>query len=122
MRHSIDPRLVDVHPKPLGIRGEGLPLKVGMNDFKALIGGAIERALEKSGISRKTASFVMGYGEDQSSIRKWIEGKETPQFARLWLLGETFQQALVVSLASIAGADVEIRRVVTIAQRRAVNA
>ncbi len=48
----------------------------------------------------------MGYGDNQASLSNWIAGNETPQFAKLWLLGDEFRKELVMSLAAEAGVGV----------------
>ena len=107
--------------KSLRMRGETDPKPLRMADFRAVIGRAIETALLNAGLEKKSAARTMGYGDNQASLANWISGKETPQFAKLWELGERFQQELVIALAAECAVGVEIRTVVTL-ERRAVNA
>ena len=89
-------------------------------DFKAVIGRAIETALIAAGIEKKAAAYLMGYGDNHASLSNWISGKETPQFARLWQLGDRFRQELVVALAAECSVGVEVETVVRVT-RVAVN-
>lgn len=98
-------------------RGEADHKPLAIDVTTRLIGGAIETALRNAEITKKEASAVMGYGENQAPISNWISGKETPQFAKLWLLGDGFQHALVIALADLCK-RVEVRTVVTLERAR----
>lgn len=91
--------------------GEGDPQKVRTHCF----GPAIERALKASGWTNDAAAREMGYGDNQTSLRRWIENSENPQFGRLWRLGERFRQEFVMELAIECG----FRMVVTLERKRA---
>lgn len=105
--------------KALRMRGEADPKPLRTDEFKAVIGRAIETALANAQIEKKAAAYAMGYGDNQASLSNWIRGAETPQFAKLWELGERFQQELVIALASACSVGVEVRTVVTLERRRA---
>ncbi len=93
-------------------RGETNPKPLRTDDFRRLIGSAIETALRNSAIEKKTAAFDMGYGENQASLSNWIRGEETPQFAKLWVLGDRFRQELVLALAASCSVGVEVETIV----------
>lgn len=80
-----------------------------------LLGSAIERALVLANLSKQEVSFRMGY-RDQSSISKWISGKESPQFDKLWAI-EELRESLIEALAALAGC--RVRK--TISLRRATR-
>jgi hypothetical protein len=97
----------------LTMRGETLRKPLAMDEFKAVIGRAIERALLSAAITKQQAAFAMGYGENQAPVSRWVSGIETPQFAKLWELGPRFRQELVLALAAeCSGLEIEtvIRR------------
>lgn len=114
MANSISSPALDRPRKPLRMRGESvqnrlvvdgetIPNPVRSDEFPKLIGRAIERALAASGITNKAAADVMGYGDNLASLSNWTSGKESPQFARLWRLGDRFREELVIALAHEAG-------------------
>lgn len=105
--------------KPLRMQGEAHPKPLRSSDFKRLIGRAIETALRASDIEKKTAAREMGYGDNQASLSNWIRGEETPQFAKLWELGDRFRQELVIALAEECQMGVKVRTVVELERRRA---
>jgi|SRR5688572_16059768 hypothetical protein len=90
-----------VHPRMLRAKGEANPQELG----KRAIGSAIEAALDRARITKQEAAFAMGY-TDSGVMGRWINGTETPQFAKLWALGERFKQELVIALAEQAGMPV----------------
>lgn len=120
MAASVALTLPSPQRKSLRMRGEADPKPLRTDDFTAVIGRAIEIALANAGIEKKAAARTMGYGDNQASLANWISGKETPQFARLWRLGDRFRQELVIALAAECSVGVEIRTVVTL-ERKAVN-
>jgi hypothetical protein len=69
-------------------------------DFKQLIGRAIERGIVLAGMTKQEVSYAMGY-PDASALSRWIAGTETPQFARLFIV-EALQAPLCVALSEIA--------------------
>lgn len=102
MKSTLAERLDGLHPQMLRAEGESDPQALG----KRLIGRALERALERASITKQAAAFDMGYS-DSGVIGRWIAGTETPQFAKLWGLGEKFQRELVIALAEEAkGIDI----------------
>lgn len=103
MTRSVADQLNDVHPRMLRAKGEGDPQELG----KQQIGRAIESALDRARLTKQAAAYAMGYS-DSGVMGRWISGTETPQFARLWTLGERFRQELVAALAEAAGgAEIE---------------
>ena len=86
--------LADVHPRMLRAKGEGDPQRLGKRE----VGQAIEAALDRCRITKQEAAFAMGYA-DSGVMSRWISGTETPQFAKLWILGTEFQKHLVAALA-----------------------
>lgn len=119
MENSLPSPSLNAPRKPLRMRGESVPKPLRNAEFKRLIGRAIETALTASGIEKKVAAHQMGYGDNQASLSNWIRGEETPQFAKLWELGDRFRQELVIALASECAIGVEVRTVVTLERRRA---
>jgi hypothetical protein len=102
------------------MRGETHPKPLRTDEFKRVIGRAIEVALTNAGIEKKAAAYLMGYGDNQASLSNWIRGEETPQFAKLWELGARFRQELVIALAAQCDMETEIETVITM-KRKAVN-
>lgn len=100
--------LPDPLRKMLTMRGESLRKPVADPQVARVLGQAIERALERAGLTKQDAAFRMGY-EDQSALSRWISGVESPQVARLWTLGELFQRSLVLELAATCHVGVKIR-------------
>lgn len=117
MGNSVAQRLSGLHHKPSAARmrhSESDHKPLVKPCFKAVIGGCIEMALAASGITKKEASYVMGYGENQAPLSNWIVGKETPQLAKLWLLGEEFRAQMVIALGRACGAGVEVKTVLEV--------
>jgi hypothetical protein len=107
MGASVRDRLADVHPRMLRVKGEVDPQELGRRD----IGRAIDAALDRARLTKQEAAYAMGYS-DSAVMGRWIAGTETPQFAKLWTIGERFRAELVIALAEqVAGVDVvtEIR-------------
>lgn len=94
MSKSIANRLNDVHPQMLRAHSEADPQRLGKRE----VGMAIETALDRCRITKQEAAFAMGYS-DSGVMGRWIAGTETPQFAKLWMLGTEFQKHLVAALA-----------------------
>lgn len=92
--------------KSLRMPSEAAPKALRGDEFKGVIGRCIETALAKAQIEKKTAAWEMGYGGNQASLSNWIAGNETPQFAKLWRLGDVFRKELVMALAAEAGVGV----------------
>jgi hypothetical protein len=90
---TIADRLADVHPQMLRVEGETDPQLLG----KA-IGRAIDQALRRCHLTNKEAAFRMRY-TDSAVVGRWIAYTETPQLARLRMLGDTFWCELLIALA-----------------------
>lgn len=76
-------------------------------DFRALIGRAIQRAVAIVGWSNKEAAATVGV--DDSQFGKWLSGAERPHFDKLFAV-EQLRGPLVMALAaSTDGAVLELR-------------
>lgn len=109
MAPTIKAQLSDVHPQMLRAEHEGAPQLSG----KHAIGLAIERALGRANFTKQEAAFRMGY-TDSGVIGRWIAGTETPQFAKLWTLGDAFRRELVIAQAEVAGIGIDVQTVITV--------
>ena len=102
---SVAEKLDAVHPQMLRCEGETNPQQVG-ELLKRVIGRVIEQAILRSGLMKQEVAFAMGYS-DSGVIGRWINGTETPQFARLWAV-EALRQPLAIELAALSGAKVHV--------------
>ena len=100
-RNSLD----DVTPKMAKAEFKNLELE----DFRAEIGRAIQRAISIAGRSQKEVAGLIGC--DVAQMARWIAGTERPQFDRLFAV-EELRWPLIQGLAALAQAEVitEIRR------------
>lgn len=89
---SLAERVPALHPKMLAAT-----LRDQAKADPKPLGIAIERALVLANITKQDVSHRMGY-TDQSSISKWISGKEPPRFDKLWAIRE-LRPHLVIALA-----------------------
>lgn len=119
MAASLHASTVPTPRKMLTMRGESLRKPLAEDHFKAAIGRAIERALSAADITKQQAAAGMGYGDNQAPVSRWISGSETPQFAKLWTLGDRFRQELVIAMAAECSVGVEVRTVITLERKRA---
>lgn len=94
MGSSVADRLADVHPRMLGMGAKGDPQKTGL-----VVGQLLARALDYAGIEVKEAAARMGYG-DPTTLYRWIAGKEQPNFEKLSLLGDKFNEGVALGFAS----------------------
>lgn len=105
MSLSLSDRLAAVKPKMqaarLRVEGEADPKPLGEQ-----LGAAIARALLLANLTKQEVSYAMGY-TDQSSISKWIAGKEPPRFDKLWMV-VALRPSLVVALGELAEGDVHM--------------
>lgn len=85
-------------------------------DFRAEVGQAVQRAISLVGWSVKEAADHIG--RERAQVSRWIAGTETPQFAKLWTLGERFQQELVIALAELVPC-VSVRTQITLERKGA---
>lgn len=83
--------------------------------WRERVGGALARTLQLAGVSQKEASGLLGH-KDQSQINRWLAGTERPQFDAL-LAVEQLRQPLVIALAELAGAGVEVDTVIRVRRR-----
>ena len=79
--------------------------------WREQIGGAIQRAMSLRGWSLKELAGAVD--RDERQCARWIDGTERPQFDTLFGV-ETFRQPLIVALAELAGAGVEVTTAITI--------
>lgn len=82
------------------------------NGWKAQMGKAVQRALSLAGLSQKEGWALLGHN-DGAQLNRWIHGQERPQFDALFAV-ESLRQPLVVALAELAGAGVEINTSIVI--------
>jgi hypothetical protein len=68
-------------------------------EFKPLIGRAIERCILLSGMTKQEAAYEMGY-TDASALSRWIAGVEQPQLHRLFSV-RALQPFLIVALGQM---------------------
>jgi hypothetical protein len=92
--------------KKSAVVGEGDRKRLAEVDFRRAVGGAIERAILLSGLTKQEVAGRMGY-EDQSALSRWISGVENPHFAKLFSIPE-LRAPLVLTLAGLATPDIEI--------------
>lgn len=81
------------------------------DDYKAAIGGAIQRAVSLVGWSNKEAAAKVGV--DDSQFGKWISGAERPHMDRLFAI-EALRWPLLRALGEMSGAaaaDERLRRI-----------
>lgn len=108
MSKTVAERLSGVHPQMLRVAGEGDPQSVGKRE----IGRVVEIALDRACLTKQEAAYAMGYS-DAGVMGRWIAGTETPQFAKLWMLGDRFRKELVIALAEKVS-DVEVQTTVIV--------
>ena len=80
--------------------------KVEDRDFRAEIGGVVQRAISLAGMTQKEAAAAMG--RDSAQVARWIAGTERPQFDALMAV-ERLQEPTVIALAQVAGARTSTR-------------
>lgn len=80
-------------------------------DWVRAIGGAVQRAVAVVGWSHKEAAAKVG--ADDAEFGKWINGTRRPQLDRLFAVAE-LRSPLIIALAQLGGADVEISTSITI--------
>jgi transcriptional regulator with XRE-family HTH domain len=85
--------------------------KAEMDDWRLHVGGAIERMRMLSGLSLKEFAAVLG--RDERQIARWITGAERPQLDVLFA-ADDLRQSLVIALAELAGAGIEVETTVRI--------
>jgi transcriptional regulator with XRE-family HTH domain len=109
---------LNVPRKMLALRGEALRKPLADDEMRRLIGGAIEWALSYAGLTKQQAADRMGYGSNQAPISRWISGLETPQLAKLWTLGDEFQNGLLIAMSRICRRrTVRVRTVISLSER-----
>ena len=92
-RHAV---LQDVRPKMA--RADVLNLDVAAADWKPLVGAALVRAVNTSGLSDKEVAALAGV--DAAEYGKWKTGERRPHFDRLLRI-DLLRQALVTELARL---------------------
>lgn len=78
--------------------------------WRERIGRAIQRALAIAGVTQKEAAGLLD--RDQAQVARWIAGAERPQMDTLFAV-EMLRQPLIVALAELAGAGVEVTTAIT---------
>ena len=118
MNHTVADARLDPPRKMLTMGSESLRKPLA-EDRKHQIGRAIELALADAEITKQEAAAQLGYGENQSSISRWISGVENPPFPKLWALGARFQQALVKRMAAAVddSGEVEVRTTISFVEK-----
>lgn len=112
MGASLTDRLNAVKPKSLVMKGEALHKFLVLPEHRAAVARVVRRMLEISGLQHKDAAFLLGFGDDQTPISRWLAGVEPPNLARI-LTVPALACALSAAIAeSQAGATA--RYVVTI--------
>lgn len=76
-----------------------------LEDWRELVGRAIQRCLSLAGITQKEAAALLH--RDPAQIQRWIVGSERAQMDTLFSV-ECLRQPLIQSLSEMAGADVEV--------------
>lgn len=82
--------------------------------WREQVGRAVQRCFLLAGRSQKEAAALIG--RDAAQVQRWIAGTERPQFDAIFAVDE-LRQALVIALAELAGAGVEVETVVRISRR-----
>ncbi len=86
-------------------------LKILEQDWKALMGKAMQRCFALAGVSQKEAAGLME--RDPAQVARWLAGTERPQLDAIFSV-ERFRQPLVQALAEQAGESVSVQTVVTL--------
>lgn len=113
-----DPRL-DVPRKSVaaGLRADRGPAndcKPFAEEWKGLLCGAVERALDLAKMTKQDVSHAMEY-PDQSAISKWISGVEPIQWHKLMAVDQ-LRPWIPVALAELAS-DVHVQIVLNVRRR-----
>lgn len=91
--------------------------KAEAGEWKANVGRAIQRAYLLCGWTLK--EFADQVKRDERQLARWISGAERPQFDTLFAV-VALRQALIIALAELAGAGVEVETTVRVVRRREV--
>ncbi len=79
--------------------------------WRERLGSAIQRVMHLRGWSLK--EFAAAVERDERQCSRWIDGRERPQFDAVFAV-ESLRQLLIIALAEIAGAGVEMETTVRI--------
>lgn len=82
--------------------------------WKVNVGRAIERVKGLSGLTLK--EFADAVQRDERQVARWISGAERPQVDAI-LAAESLRQPLIIALAELAGAGVDVETTVRIRRR-----
>ena len=88
--------------------------KADTADWREQIGAAIQRVKDARVWSLK--EFADALGRDERQVKRWIDGRERPQFDVLFAVA-ALRQPLVVAFAELAGAGVEVETVVRVIRK-----
>jgi transcriptional regulator with XRE-family HTH domain len=89
--------------------------KTEIEDFRPVIGGAIQRMQDLAGLSLKELADLVG--RDERQVKRWKDGSERPQFDALWSVA-SLRGVLVQALAELAQ-DVEVITEIRVRRRTA---
>lgn len=99
-------------------RLENVPTSMAKADLKNVetwrrrIGDALDYAISTANRTQKEVWAALGHS-DGSQLNRWIAGTERPQFDALFSI-EWLRQPLVIALAGLAGAGVEVETVIRV--------
>lgn len=91
--------------------------KAEADEWKANVGRAIQRAYLLCGWTLK--EFADKVKRDERQLARWISGEERPQLDTLFAV-VALRQALIIALAELAGAGVEVETTVRVIRRKEV--
>lgn len=80
-------------------------------DWREQLGASVSRCFALAGLSQKEAAALIG--RDTAQIARWVNGQERPQFDAIFAVAQ-LRQPLVVALAELGGAGVEVTTSITI--------
>lgn len=79
--------------------------KADTDEWKPLIGGALQRAVSLCGWSLK--EFAAAVGRDPRQCARWLDGSERPQLDVIFAV-EKLRSSVIVALAELGGGEVVI--------------
>lgn len=86
--------------------------KVEIGDWRQQVGQALDRAIARANRTQKEVWAALGHN-DGAQLNRWIAGTERPQFDALFAIA-WLRAPLVIELAKMAGAGIEIETTVRI--------
>jgi hypothetical protein len=79
--------------------------------WRTAMGRSVARCFELAGKTQKEGAALVE--RDAAQVARWIAGTERPQFDALFAVDE-LRQPLIVALAELAGAGVELETVIRV--------